>query len=114
MVLAAESLTAATSHGAIKAAIMHYTASQAAILAKLGVRVNAVAPGAVTAPGHYWGQRRENNHPAYREICEKTPAGRPAQAEEIVDAVLFMASPAARWVYGQTLVVDGGQTLFGG
>ena len=101
-------------YGAIKAAIMHYTASQAAILAKLGVRVNAVAPGAVTAPGHYWEQRRENNHPAYREICEKIPAGRPAQAEEIADAVLFMASPAARWVYGQTLVVDGGQTLFGG
>jgi 3-oxoacyl-[acyl-carrier protein] reductase len=104
----------APAYGAIKAAIMHYTASQAAILAKCGVRVNAVAPGAVTAPGHYWEQRRDNDDPAYREICQQIPAGRPAQADEIADAVLFMASPAARWVFGQTLVVDGGQTLFGG
>jgi 3-oxoacyl-[acyl-carrier protein] reductase len=104
----------APAYGAIKAAIMHYTASQAAALAKLGVRVNAVAPGAVTTPGHYWERRRDNNDPAYAEICETIPAGRPAEADEIADAVLFMASPAARWVVGQTLVVDGGQTLFGG
>ncbi|MEJ0048125.1 MAG: SDR family oxidoreductase [Rhodospirillales bacterium] len=104
----------APAYGAIKAAIMHYTASQAGLLIKLGVRVNAIAPGAVTAPGHYWERRRENNDPAYLEVCEKIPAGRPAEPDEIADAVLFMASPAARWVVGQTLIVDGGQTLFGG
>jgi 3-oxoacyl-[acyl-carrier protein] reductase len=104
----------APAYGAIKAAIMHYTSSQAATLARRGIRVNSVAPGSVTAPGHFWEKRREADDPAYREISEKIPAGRPAEGAEIADVVLFMASPAARWIYGQTLIVDGGQTLFGG
>jgi len=70
----------APAYGAIKAAITHYTASQAAVLAKCGVRVNAIAPGAVTAPGHYWEQRCDDDDPAYREICQQIPAGRPADA----------------------------------
>jgi 3-oxoacyl-[acyl-carrier protein] reductase len=104
----------APSYGTIKAAIRYYTATQAAMLAKTGIRVNSVAPGSVTAPGHFWEKRREQGDPSYAAACATIPAGRLGQAEEIADVVLFMASPAARWVYGQTLIVDGGQTLFGG
>jgi 3-oxoacyl-[acyl-carrier protein] reductase len=104
----------APAYGAMKAAIRYHTATQAALLAKRGIRVNSVAPGSVTAPGHFWEERKARNDPAYHEAVATIPAGRLGQAEEIADAVLFMASSAARWVYGQTLIVDGGQTLFGG
>jgi 3-oxoacyl-[acyl-carrier protein] reductase len=104
----------APAYAAIKAAIHHYTTTQAVILAKKNIRVNAVAPGSVTAPGHFWEKRREAGDPAYLKTIATIPAGRLGQAEEVADVVLFMASPAARWVTGQVLVVDGGQTLVGG
>jgi len=101
-------------YGAMKAALMHYTSSQAAKLAKRGIRVNAVAPGSITAPGHFWEVRKARNDPAYLKNIATIPAGRLGEADEVADVVLFFASPASRWVIGQTLVVDGGQTLFGG
>lgn len=104
----------APAYGAIKAAIKYHTATQAALLAKRNIRVNSIASGSVTAPGHFWEARKAAGDPAYQEAVATIPAGRLGEAEEIADAVLFMASPAARWVYGQTLIVDGGQTLFGG
>jgi len=104
----------APAYGAMKAAIKYHTATQAALLAKKNIRVNCVAPGAITAPGHFWEVRTARNDPAYLEAVATIPAGRLGQAEEIADVVMFMASPAARWVYGQTIYVDGGQTLFGG
>jgi 3-oxoacyl-[acyl-carrier protein] reductase len=106
--------TKAPAYGAMKAAIKYHTATQAALLVKRGIRVNSIAPGSVTAPGHFWEQRKRANDPAYLEAVATIPAGRLGEADEIADAVLFMASPAARWVFGQTLIVDGGQTLFGG
>jgi 3-oxoacyl-[acyl-carrier protein] reductase len=104
----------APAYGAMKAAIKYHTATQAALLAKRNIRVNSIAPGSVTAPGHFWEARKAAGDPAYQEAIATIPAGRLGEAEEIADTVLFMASPAARWVYGQTLIVDGGQTLFGG
>jgi 3-oxoacyl-[acyl-carrier protein] reductase len=106
--------TIAPPYGAMKAALMHYTTSQAAILAKRGIRVNAVAPGSITAPGHFWEVRKARNDPAYLKNVATIPAGRLGEADEVADVVLFFASPASRWVFGQTLIVDGGQTLFGG
>src|SRR5579862_3032370 len=104
----------APAYAAMKAAIRHYTSTQALTLISKGIRVNSVAPGSVTAPGHFWEKRREAGDPAYFKTLEQIPAGRLGPAEEIADVVMFMASPAARWVVGQTLIVDGGQTLLGG
>jgi 3-oxoacyl-[acyl-carrier protein] reductase len=101
-------------YGAMKAALIHYTASQAAQLAKKGIRVNSVAPGSITAPGHFWEVRKSTNDLAYLKSVAAIPVGRLGEADEVADVVLFFASSAARWVYGQTLIVDGGQTLFGG
>ncbi len=101
-------------YGAMKAALIHYTTSQAAQLARRGIRVNSVAPGSITAPGHFWEERKRRNDPAFAKAIATIPAGRLGEADELADVVLFFASPAARWVYGQTLIVDGGQTLFGG
>jgi len=104
----------APAYGAMKAAIKYHTATQAALLAKKNIRVNCVAPGSITAPGHFWEERKARNDKSYLEAVATIPAGRLGQAEEIADVVMFMASPAAGWVYGQTIYVDGGQTLFGG
>ena len=103
----------AAPYGAIKAAIVHYTSSLALALASHAIRVNAVAPGSITFPGHFWEERRERNAPEYARVLAKIPFGRLGAPEEVADAVLFMASPMARWITGQTLIVDGGQELSG-
>lgn len=99
-------------YGAIKAAVIHYTATQAALLAAKGVRVNAVAPGSIEFPGGSWEKRRLEGSPVYDRVKSQIPYGRLGMPEEVADVVLFLASPLARWVIGQTITVDGGQLLF--
>lgn len=101
----------AVPYGAIKASLVQLTKTQAYNFAKQGIRVNSIAPGSITAPGHLWEKRRERNDPAYAAAVSKIPFGRLGVADEIADVTLFLASPLARWVTGQTIVVDGGQTL---
>jgi 3-oxoacyl-[acyl-carrier protein] reductase len=103
--------TRTPAYGAVKAAMMHYTASQAAMLARKGIRVNCIAPGSVEFPGGTWEKRRLSNDPLYPRILQSIPLGRLGTPEEIADVALFLASTYARWVTGQTIAVDGGQLL---
>ena len=98
-------------YGAIKAAAIHYTGSQARILAGRGIRVNAVAPGSIEFPGGTWEHRRDHDPALYEATLAQIPFGRLGAPEEVADVVLFLASARARWVTGQTIVVDGGQLL---
>ncbi len=98
-------------YAAVKALVINYTASQAAALAKDGIRVNAVAPGSIEFPGGTWEKRRAEDPALYQRILGSIPFGRLGAPEEVADVALFLASPAARWVTGQTIVVDGGQML---
>lgn len=98
-------------YGAIKAAVIHYTASQARTLAARGIRANAVAPGSVEFPGGTWERRRTEDPALYNSTMAQLPFGRMGTPEEIADVVVFLASAKARWVTGQTIVVDGGQLL---
>jgi 3-oxoacyl-[acyl-carrier protein] reductase len=98
-------------YGAAKAAVVHYTTSQAAMLAPKGIRVNCVAPGSIEFPGGSWEKRRLANDPLYARIHGQIPFGRLGTPEEVADVVLFLASPLAGWVTGQTIAVDGGQLL---
>ncbi len=98
-------------YAAVKALLVNYTASQAAIFAKGGVRVNAVAPGSIEFPGGTWEQRRAADPALYNRILGSIPFGRLGEPEEVADVVLFLAGQGARWVTGQTIVVDGGQLL---
>jgi 3-oxoacyl-[acyl-carrier protein] reductase len=98
-------------YGAIKAAIDHYTGSQAKMYAAKGIRVNAVAPGSIEFPGGSWEQRRLEGSPLYEAVRSQIPAGRLGEPEEVADVVLFLASHGARWVTGQSIVVDGGQLI---
>ena len=74
-----------------------------------GVRVNAVAPGLVQTPMAYLG--RDNFDELVPAIAERHPLRRIGQPEDIAAPVGFLLSDAARWMTGQTIVVDGGYTI---
>jgi 3-oxoacyl-[acyl-carrier protein] reductase len=98
-------------YGAIKAAVVHYTQSQAAALAAARIRVNSVAPGSIEFPGGVWDIRKTQEPALYQRVQSSIPFGRLGRPEEVANAVLFLASDDASWITGQTIVVDGGQML---
>jgi 3-oxoacyl-[acyl-carrier protein] reductase len=103
--------TRTPAYAAVKATMIHYTQSQAAMLAAKGIRVNCIAPGSIEFPGGLWEQRRLAGDPLYARVLGAIPFGRMGEPEEVADVALFLASPFARWVTGQTIAVDGGQVL---
>jgi 3-oxoacyl-[acyl-carrier protein] reductase len=100
-------------YAAVKAALFNYTTTQAAVLARKSIRVNCVAPGSIEFPGGTWEKRKSDNPKLYNRILESIPFGRLGYPEEVANVVLFLASPLANWVTGQTITVDGGQLLSG-
>lgn len=98
-------------YAAVKALLINYTQSQAAMYAPKGIRANAVAPGSIEFPGGSWEARKTSDPTLYNSILNSIPFGRLGAPEEVADVALFLASPLARWVTGQTIIVDGGQML---
>ena len=98
-------------YGAVKAALVQLTLSQAASLAAKHIRVNCIAPGSIEFPGGTWAQRKVSDPTLYDSILRSIRFGRLGTAEEIANVALFLASSAASWVTGQTIAVDGGQML---
>ncbi len=96
-------------YGAAKAAVNHYTRTQAAALAKHGIRVNCVAPGSVEFPGGSWEKRKTEDPKLYNGILASMPAGRLGRPEEVANVVMFLASDLAIWVTAQIIQVNGGQ-----
>lgn len=94
-------------YSAAKAAVVSLTRSAALEYAP-DVRVNAVAPGFIDTPLTSFAVE----DPAHADpITAGTPLGRIGTADEVADVIVFLASPLARYVTGETVVVDGGSVL---
>jgi 3-oxoacyl-[acyl-carrier protein] reductase len=100
-----------TPYGVAKSAVIQYTRNRAAALAPQRIRVNCIAPGSIEFPGGSWEKRKTDNPQLYNAILRSIPFGRLGEPEEVAQVALFLASPLAGWVTGQTIMVDGGQTL---
>jgi len=88
---------------AAKAAVVMYTRSAALELGRQGIRVNSVSPGLI------WREGLERDWPeGVNGYLSAAPLCRLGQPDDVADACLFLASPAARWITGTDLVVDGG------
>lgn len=97
-------------YGAAKAGVVQTTKTLAVAWAKEGIRVNAVAPGIVETP---MTEPMMHFDTMTAPLLARTPLGRFAQPDEIAPAVLFLASPQARYITGQTLAIDGGFSIAG-
>ena len=101
---------AAGPYGTMKAAIIHYTQGLAYQLAAKGIRANSVSPGNTYFPGGVWENIEENNPELFAMALGLNPTGRMARPQEIARAAVFLASPAASFVTGANLLVDGALT----
>jgi NAD(P)-dependent dehydrogenase (short-subunit alcohol dehydrogenase family) len=91
-------------YGSSKAAINLLTKSWAAEYGPRGVRVNAVSPGPTRTEG------TEAMGEGVEQLAAQAPAGRPATADEIAEAIVFLATDRSSFIYGAKLAVDGGRT----
>ncbi|WP_330181038.1 SDR family oxidoreductase [Nocardia sp. NBC_01503] len=97
-------------YSASKAGIIALTRQMASEYAPLGIRVNAVGPGLIVTEG----TSAEFGHPGVQQaIGDALPLGRLGRPDDIAAVVSFFAAPAAGYVTGQTLFVDGGWTVNG-
>jgi 3-oxoacyl-[acyl-carrier protein] reductase len=97
-------------YAAAKAALIHAARSLALELASSKIRVNSVSPGSVLFEGGGWDRRRQETPEAFLQFIEReNPLGRLGTPEEIAKVVAFVASPAASWINGSDISVDGAQ-----
>ena len=95
-------------YAASKAGAIHLTRTLAQAWAHKGIRVNGVAPGLVDTK---LTKVTIDKPERLKERLDGIPAGRLGTPEDMAGACLFLASPLASYIVGQTLVVDGGRTL---
>jgi hypothetical protein len=101
--------TQISAYAATKAGLLGLNRSMALDFAADGVRVNAICPGAVqTGMMEEFLKDQPNLEEAVKAIGTSIPLGRVGQPEDVARAVYFLASPAASYITGASLVVDGG------
>ncbi len=101
---------AAGPYGVMKAALIHYAQGLAYQLAAKGIRANTVSPGNTYFTGGVWHRIERENPSLYAAALALNPTGRMGRPEEMARAAVFLASPAASFISGTNLVVDGALT----
>jgi 3-oxoacyl-[acyl-carrier protein] reductase len=97
----------ASAYASSKAAVACFTKGMAKELAPQGIRVNAVSPGTVDNYFH----EKYSTRQMLDGMLAQTPAGRLGDNEEVADTILFLCSEAARYIYGQTIEINGGMYM---
>jgi NAD(P)-dependent dehydrogenase (short-subunit alcohol dehydrogenase family) len=97
----------ATIYSAAKAAVSTITKGLAKELAPKGIRVNAVSPGTVDNYFH----EQFSNKQILESVVAQTPAGKLGTNEEVADTIVFLCSHASRYIYGQTIEINGGMYM---
>lgn len=105
-----EGYTEHSVYAGTRGAIVSYTRQLAIELAPRGIRVVGMAPGAVPVENHFKAVPGVDPEQMIAECGKGIPCGFAGTPEDIANVALFLASPAARYIVGQTLVVDGGTT----
>ncbi|MEM9134937.1 MAG: SDR family oxidoreductase [Actinomycetota bacterium] len=98
------------SYHALKAGLINLVAGYAQSLGPKGIRANAVSPGPIWVEGGGWDQIKQGMPEMYESTVKIQPSGRLGTAEEVANVVAFLVSPAASWVTGENIVIDGGYT----
>jgi NAD(P)-dependent dehydrogenase (short-subunit alcohol dehydrogenase family) len=96
-------------YNASKASIVQLTKTLALDWIKFGVRVNAIAPGLMDTP--FIQELKQEPSRLGKDIA-RIPAGRLGRPEDLAGAILLLASDAGQYIVGQTLIVDGGWTIY--
>jgi NAD(P)-dependent dehydrogenase (short-subunit alcohol dehydrogenase family) len=107
---ALETFFAPTGYNALKASLITYSGQLSQALGADGIRVNCVSPGPTAFEGGNWDTIEQHAPEVFQAVSGAHPGGRLGTAEEVANAVVFLASPAASFVTGTNLVVDGGYT----
>ncbi len=97
----------AAAYAAAKGGMLTYTKGLAKELAPYGVRVNGVAPGVIATPYH----ERYSSPELFQKYLTAVPMGRAGTPEEVAEVLVFLASPAARYLTGETIEVNGGMWM---
>lgn len=107
---AVENFFAPQPYNALKAALITYGSQLAQALAPDRIRVNTVSPGPTYFDGGNWDTIKTHAPAVFDSVLSSSTAGRLGTPEEVANAVVFLASPAAGFITGANLVVDGGFT----
>lgn len=95
-----------TNYAASKGGIISFTKALAKEVAAYNIRVNAVAPGFIETD-----MLKDLREDFKNQVLQKIPLGRMGKPEEVAKAVKFLVSDEARYITGQTIVIDGGMSI---
>ena len=98
------------SYSAFKAAVNNWTLGQAQVLGAQGIRCNVVQPGPIYIEGGAWNNIKGNMADFYSATQKAHPQGELGSAQDVANAVAFLASDAAQHINGVNLTIDGGFT----
>jgi NAD(P)-dependent dehydrogenase (short-subunit alcohol dehydrogenase family) len=107
---AVETFVVPQAFNAIKAALITYGKQLSQAWAPAGIRVNMVSPGPITYKGGNWDYIKSEMADFYNGTISQIPMGRLGTPEEVATAVVFLASPAASYITGTNVMIDGGFT----